>query len=661
MKKGKILTIIILVILSASLVRIGVSAFSIWNDSNNVIVDDDTSEWDVYIEDLKKQSSEIDGMTKYDKYIMGLGAEAVDSDCDGLTDKEELEIYFSDPLLVSSSGDLYSDGYKVQHGMDLNKKYDYENDLQFKWNECNEVMLIPQDAADYRAIVDEKQSKEDGIYKEYFITQYSGTIKIDINEVLESNDLSENELEVWSFELMSGSFQKEKYKIDDGIIVLKNTFDYNSYHYVFVINTDKIASLNKVDSLPAVGGMSKESTSGNGLICGSPLLTLFGHQMTIYYVDLGDDELNSKEIEILMNSLKYIYDTDYEKMKDNIIVREYGEIEALFKMLCYILPDFKLDKISDFNWINFIYTYAKYDTLYDESLSDQNSKTVMFNVTTDALPFKNFGSYISPGGNCAGIAWYTALLFNNSKIEPSGSYKMDIDEGLAEYGGVESGGMQTIYWKIENEGENATLLNRGLSDYKDSGFVKKHSKSVSYKVQKDNKETSTNANIMSDLSGDEIQFINMIGCLWKEYNDKTLDSDTVNAKSKGDTDYSMAIIEEVKDKLNSGEVLILTLRQRRDTKWYTRLFTGKREEVISHAVNVYDYREYDNGIIVLYIYENNYPGIAKTLLIVPDKSNQNKTFDYTYKMNDDYIWTSVNAWGFVLSFYDDQLNLITEH
>lgn len=45
---------------------------------------------------------------------------------DGLTDKEEIEVYGSDPLKASTAGDLYTDKYKVEHDMDVNKKYDYE-------------------------------------------------------------------------------------------------------------------------------------------------------------------------------------------------------------------------------------------------------------------------------------------------------------------------------------------------------------------------------------------------------------------------------------------------------------------------------------------------------------------------------------------------------
>jgi len=40
-----------------------------------------------------------------------------DCDRDGLTDREEVENYFSDPTLFSTAGDGFGDGWKIQHGL----------------------------------------------------------------------------------------------------------------------------------------------------------------------------------------------------------------------------------------------------------------------------------------------------------------------------------------------------------------------------------------------------------------------------------------------------------------------------------------------------------------------------------------------------------------
>ena len=59
------------------------------------------------LEELKAIDSDIEGMSQYDKYEMGLSIEdGSDSDSDGLTDKEEIEIYDSDPLKASTAVDF---------------------------------------------------------------------------------------------------------------------------------------------------------------------------------------------------------------------------------------------------------------------------------------------------------------------------------------------------------------------------------------------------------------------------------------------------------------------------------------------------------------------------------------------------------------------------
>ncbi|MDR3642985.1 MAG: L,D-transpeptidase family protein [Candidatus Doudnabacteria bacterium] len=48
----------------------------------------------------------------------------IDSDNDGLSDYDEINIYHTDPHNPDSDGDGYSDGHEVQHGFDPNKNGD---------------------------------------------------------------------------------------------------------------------------------------------------------------------------------------------------------------------------------------------------------------------------------------------------------------------------------------------------------------------------------------------------------------------------------------------------------------------------------------------------------------------------------------------------------
>ena len=49
-----------------------------------------------------------------------------DFDSDGLSDYEEIEVYRSDPNRKSTSGDIFTDGYKIEHNMDLFTVYEQD-------------------------------------------------------------------------------------------------------------------------------------------------------------------------------------------------------------------------------------------------------------------------------------------------------------------------------------------------------------------------------------------------------------------------------------------------------------------------------------------------------------------------------------------------------
>ena len=107
-----------------------------------------------YLERLKLEESEISGMSKYDKLIAGLDPNNNDSDHDGLTDDDELNIYHSDPTKMSTSDDLYSDGYKVENSMDIHTKYEYDGEPEFKQNNCEEIKLNAKTINDLSAVVE---------------------------------------------------------------------------------------------------------------------------------------------------------------------------------------------------------------------------------------------------------------------------------------------------------------------------------------------------------------------------------------------------------------------------------------------------------------------------------------------------------------------------
>ncbi|MGN0241378.1 MAG: thrombospondin type 3 repeat-containing protein, partial [Candidatus Weimeria sp.] len=136
------------------------------------------------VKELKKEKSDIKGMTKYDKYKMGLSTkDGSDTDGDGLTDKEEIEVYNSDPKKMSSAGDLYTDGEKVKMGLDPNEKKSYEGKLTYKNNFSDgAVKLYAKTAYGRFAIVNAITGFDslDGrdVYAEYQLSHFDGRFAI---------------------------------------------------------------------------------------------------------------------------------------------------------------------------------------------------------------------------------------------------------------------------------------------------------------------------------------------------------------------------------------------------------------------------------------------------------------------------------------------------
>jgi len=60
--------------------------------------------------------SDQDGVTDEEEEALGLDINSVDSDGDGLFDREEIKVYKTDPLAQDTDGDGYSDGDEVKNG-----------------------------------------------------------------------------------------------------------------------------------------------------------------------------------------------------------------------------------------------------------------------------------------------------------------------------------------------------------------------------------------------------------------------------------------------------------------------------------------------------------------------------------------------------------------
>lgn len=545
----------------------------------------DVIDEDELIEILKKTDSDIDGMTQYDKYKMGLDYEDdSDSDHDGLTDKEEIEVYGTDPLKASSAGDLYTDSYKVEMGMDTSKYYDMEK-VSFNNNQCSEVLLTAECVEDLSAVVEnatDRYSLTDygisTIYKGYWIYNYSGTVRIDLTDVLEKSD----NIDIYVYEgdfLVYGlsDLEKCKYSLEDNIAELSYDFDGSSRYFVYVVEKASLKDL--IFNSGTSNKLQLNSSSDDEaefLLQTSGLLFLFGHQKaTIYYVDQGSEIEN----DLMIEQAKAAYDlgddkATFEAISANEIQKKYEFYQKLFPAM--ESDDGLLeDENGDIEWnkffINLFFVYWHMDadnTSLSALTSGTNSKDAdddiyanyhtSFDPYTDEFLFQNFGSKYGAGGNCAGIATFTSYLFNHGTFPSTGTYN-------------------DISYDLNNSVPNATLMDPGLDDFHKRAFVDDRSSAFD--------------NYIDGTNDSEYQFINMIGYCQQKTNATLREAGYCRLQSN-DWLKDWSLVEKITSRLDQGEVVNIGI--------YLK-------EGYGHALTLYDYYYNNSGELIFRVYDSNYP------------------------------------------------------
>jgi len=613
---------------------------TVFKPGNELVSEED------YAESLKSQESEIPGMTKYDKYTLGLNPDEADTDNDGLSDYDELKVYESDPLKRSTAGDMYSDAYKVANGMDVSKVYEYTDPIVYEWNNCSEVSFDAKNIDDLYAVAEDLTDTLENedlngltVYKKYRIYNYSNIVKIDLTDVLKSNSITTDDIGVFIYKL-GAKTEKAHFRSDGNVITLRDKFDYESLYYVYIVskngeikNSDIITSLNSL----ARGSVSNiNNYECGGMLTGTSLGSLIGRKVadncggfTIFYFDSGNDNINNQIIEKLTRTAAYYGATKVENMKEHIKIIEVSKESYYKRKDAYLklFPSLRTDSPDDQNFLQACWNYTFYENVenlyWDEHgyLREYEESEVeyakYFDIEKETLPFGNFASYIGTEGNCMGIAMLTAKVHNQGSTEATGQYRINDNLG-------------TKSWDLTTSDDNKTLLNRGLNDYKNSTFVKERS----------NKKTG----YIEAADDSEQQFIDMIGSYWAKGNE------IMKAKCKyritGSSNYNIEMFDPVLKRLDNNEVLIC----------------GMGTKAGAHAVNVYGYVKNDDGTIDVLVYDNNYPSIKSDKLIIkitPKTSVYGNTHTFEYEfVTDKYTITSVNAGSYFMLFMDDEFKII---
>lgn len=552
---------------------------------NSLLAGLEVQDEDTFVKSLKGKKSDINGMSQYDKYKMGLDYHnGSDSDHDGLSDKEEIEVYGTDPLKSSTAGDLYTDGYKVANDMNPEKSYKM-NKQTFHNNNCEEVVLSADDAVSLNAAVEDvtdRYSLTDygikKIYKGFWISNYSGTFSLDLDKIFSDNDISKSDISIWMYKgdfLAYGlsDLEKCKYKMDGNLAVIEDKLSADTSYYIYVTEKNILNSIFTSASHKTQLNSSKDDQA-IFLLKESPILYSLGlTKVDVYYPDQNNDEANIKMEQRAIKLYNLKEDTD----EINFIPLSVDKIQKKYQKLRDTMPKLETkdglvyNKDGQGNLLLALYGYQCIDDgiTVDAGGNGKNSKDskkimyknhhTKFDPYVDELSFQNFASQYGHNGNCAGIARLTSYLFNTGSYPKNGSY-------------------DDIKWNLGTDKHNATLMDPGLSDYKTNSFVDDHSSAFGNYVSTDK------------LTSGEKEFVKMIGAGYQEDNDRLPYLNEYMISNGWNPDWSVA--EHMMDYLNKGKILNVGL--------YLKNGSG-------HTITVYDYYYNYAGELIFRVYDSNIP------------------------------------------------------
>jgi len=599
-------------------------------------------------EKYKDVPSDIAGMTQYDKILKGLDPEnGSDSDYDGLTDKEELEEYGSDPLKTSTSGDLYSDGYKVANGLDINKYYDDGEVIYY--NLPQEIKLHARYASDNTATLGRLfayEGDKDIYYKAFTLSRFAGDgFTYDLSEICNKAGVDSNDIGVYIRDASSNEIIDCEYNVEGSIISVNCDFKKPGGYNIYIADKKAIPSkitrflfgdaiadefnrLANANEFEIYKGHYKDEEQGLVVMPFPILAWLSGDSKsfrpTAYYNNTYDEDQNNREI----RNLDYIAHWVINNKEKEVIYKPSTIVEIVnrYERLERIGGGFFNGKHDDFlhNALLSYFLIDEFDEMGSEKFEGipprpQSFEGITgFDIVADTLPFKNFRTTIGVYGNCMGISTLIAKI-NNTGTNPS--------SGSSEYSNIE--------WDISGDEENNTLMDKTLNDYKTADFIREHRNSKGF--------------VSVDLSKGEEEFLKMIGAYF-------IDGNTIAQKKcpilKNDG-YSMYSLDRLRqacrDNLND-KVLILSM------------YSKDGDNSHGHAVNVHGYFDGldDEKPFFLRVYDNNFPGEESRNLIVRITPDDRGSFDYEYTVPgaEDYGYSSFDTEKYMFMLMDENHNVI---
>ncbi|MCQ2519038.1 MAG: thrombospondin type 3 repeat-containing protein [Lachnospiraceae bacterium] len=560
--------------------------------------------------DYSSIKSDIEGWSVQDKVDAGLNAgDGSDTDMDGLSDKDEIEIYGTDPLKASTSGDMYTDGYKVSNGLEITKKYSNEN-IEFQNNYYpNEVILTAEHAEDLTTLVSKPVDSfmeeaevfygaNNEVLDAYAFVKPCGTIAINVENTCK--DLKKKEIAVIKIAYDFSYSEAVDFTLEDNVLTLMETFNHNNndifaiviikvdkeniLHDVFFSNDyDDAEEADDLDAEDAGDSVEECLEKAHAIVtCTSPTYTFFvGTKPKIYYVSTGNGEADEKLIEKMYDfALDYVTCiNEYEealfpwekKAFRKTEAQEITEIEYQSKLAFYKkLPinarrEVWYDNFDTSFYVSaqglffsyFTYNDAKeeyakksrsmysYDELKRLKNTSKSTNKEPFDIIYDTLPFKNFGSDYTDG-NCAAFSILTAKHYNREPIVASGQY--------------------FVYNKKNGGKDSGEVVSYDLTPYKDMDVLTNYKSKEKLNSYMDrlyynsiNKKTLAKNN--DSLTPKDEEFVKFMACLWRASNDMMFDNSNFHTMHKSEFGKINEVLsyktsENIVAELDKGNVVI---------------------------------------------------------------------------------------------------------
>ena len=643
---------------------------------------------------LASQKTDIEGMSKLDKIMSGLLVEdGADTDGDGLTDKEELEVYHTDPRKKSTADDLYSDKEKVDMGVDPTKPIHDDRQGKVINNSVSEVDLTV-DTVDkaYASIqnvtgVFETLYHNDTtvypwvgkytIYRDYIISGFTGNMSVDVGQILSENKgLSADDfILLVSYDCNFNKVRKVNIKVNRNVLntELKN----EDTHLVIVANKKKKSTINqlisnleviKSDPAQAIAGNLDMKLSGfDALAVGFPIF-----RPTIYYSSSGNEETDKGWLKSMASSSVAVFEmAPKEKNFKQVSKTELIVRKTIAKIFNHVIPhnDDHTGRILPvyFNYEDTI-GFTAADTIVGKEQAEKSADSVEIDETKtngaaigsnqptlikaeqnqdflpgNVFPFGNFKTNFANNGICAGISSYTMNLYNQGTVSPFGSFDLSKIEDTSQTDG------STVTFDISKDAENKTLLDRGLSDFRNKQWMDDFQSGNTAPTDADN------------------QFFNMLAAYWGISN--TVDASPYMTSTANRPSY--ATIKRMMAAIDSGKILqfdakATSVNGRGDLykdatsdKVYginAKNYDLDKDAIDAdlygyHSVNLYDYKQVSaiaangNKTITTYfrVYDSNFPTNTETnyLVCVSKSENDDSPVEYIYMPSaDQYVMGS---------------------